>query len=73
LNTKEEFIVGTNSTNADSDKDGITDGEEDRDNDKIANYLEFELGYNPKNSDSDRDGLKDGDEDFDRDGVPNSL
>jgi hypothetical protein len=52
----------TSPHDADSDGNGVSDGEEDFDGDGLSNLREFLLGTNPFNSDSDRDGLTDYDE-----------
>jgi len=71
---QQEIDVGLDPFNADSDGDGLSDGEEwpdptagipDSDGDGIADFLE---------RDADADGVEDGDEgvaDFDGDGLPN--
>ncbi len=47
----QEAVLGTNPTDPDSDKDGLSDGRE-----------AFELGTNPLIQDTDKDGLLDGEE-----------
>ncbi|MCW1884349.1 DUF1800 family protein [Luteolibacter flavescens] len=67
--TLQEFIAGTNPTNADTDNDGISDS------------AEIALGTNPLLRDTDGDGIPDGDEtttspllaDTDGDGYPDNI
>lgn len=56
-------------TLADTNNDGVLDGDEDFDRDNLSNYGEFVMGTNPKNPDTDRDGILDGNEDRDLDYV----
>jgi hypothetical protein len=46
----------------DSNRNGISDGEDDPDEDGLTNLREYMLGTNPQKNDSDRDGLSDYDE-----------
>ncbi|MFX0005648.1 MAG: SdrD B-like domain-containing protein, partial [Candidatus Hermodarchaeota archaeon] len=78
LINQEEFILGTNPFNSDSDGDGMDDAwetsynpflnpnffdaNEDPDNDNLTNIEEYEINTNPENEDSDSDGLSDGEE-----------
>jgi hypothetical protein len=48
-----------NPNNADSDSNGIQDGDEDFDNDGLTNYEEYTYGTNPNNADTDGDGIND--------------
>jgi hypothetical protein len=58
-----EFRAGTNPRIADSDMNGIQDGDEDSDSDGLSNLDEVNIYHtNPGNSDSDDDGVNDGDE-----------
>lgn len=70
LNNLEEMINGTNPNNADSDEDGLPDGQEikkyktnplleDTDADGLLDGEEIELGTNPLLEDSDGDGVPD--------------
>jgi len=70
----EEYIVGTDPYNSDTDNEGLTDGDEfwlyqtdplnpDTDSDGLNDYLEIVIWEsNPFETDSDYDGLSDGDE-----------
>ncbi len=55
-----EEILGTDSQNIDSDRDGLPDG-----------YEVFTLGTDPTVQDTDENGIMDGDEDIDQDGLTN--
>lgn len=57
----------------DSDWDGVVDGAEDSDGDRLGNLAEQRFGLHPGKQDTDGDGKKDGLEDHDRDGKPNKL
>jgi hypothetical protein len=57
----------------DSDWDGVVDGAEDSDGDKLGNLAEQRFGLNPAKQDTDGDGRKDGVEDHDGDGRTNKL
>ncbi|MBD3189986.1 MAG: hypothetical protein GF308_05060 [Candidatus Heimdallarchaeota archaeon] len=75
LTNLEEFLIGTKPNNADSDGDGLADGEEvagpgsweptnpndsDTDNDKLNDAFEInELNSNPNAIDTDADGMDD--------------
>ena len=52
----------TNVTSADSDYDGVTDANEDADNDGLSNFVEQTRGTDPLLADSDGDSLTDPDE-----------
>ncbi|MDR1209001.1 MAG: thrombospondin type 3 repeat-containing protein [Clostridiales bacterium] len=80
----EIHITGSDPAVADSDGNGIDDGDEDFDDDGLTNLEELDIDTQPLNPDSDNDGLSDGDEvyiygtdplsaDSDRDGLPNAL
>lgn len=58
----EIFKISTNPAAADTDSNGIADGEEDADGDGLTNIREIELGTDPAKVDSDSDGLIDSDE-----------
>jgi hypothetical protein len=57
----------------DSDRDGVVDGAEDGDWDRLSNLAEQRFGTDPGNPDTDGDGVRDGAEDHDGDGRRNSL
>ena len=58
----EIFVIDTEPTTPDTDSNGITDGNEDFDNDKLTNYQEYIQGTSPLDTDTDGDDLSDGDE-----------
>lgn len=58
----EMTVLGLHPAMADSDENGILDGDEDYDEDGLSNLLEIELKTDPANADSDYDGLTDGEE-----------
>jgi hypothetical protein len=61
LNSFEIDAYGcTNPMKADSDDDGISDGDEDHDLDGLSNFNEQKNGTNPIDKDTDKDGLSDG-------------
>ena len=70
-NKIETKTTKTDPRDADTDNDGIKDGEEDLDQDGVGNTNELWLGTKLNDDDSDDDGTVDGDEDRDRDGVDN--
>ena len=74
LTNYQEYILGTNCTNWDSDGDGLNDGweynyllnplsfdskDEDLDNDGLTNIQEHSNNTNPLSNDTDNDGLND--------------
>jgi hypothetical protein len=67
-----EYRAATDPQDADSDNDGVEDGDEDRDRDNLDNGSELDAGTNPSKADTDRDRIKDGAEDSDGDGVSNA-
>src|SRR4051812_47072385 len=67
-----EFRSRTRPHDADTDNDGIEDGDEDRDHDRVDNANEIREHTSPRDRDSDDDGIKDGREDRDRDGLRNA-
>jgi hypothetical protein len=71
LRNRAEFRSRTNPRKADTDGDGIEDGDEDRDRDGVDNFNEQDEGTKPNDRDTDNDGLKDGREDADHDGLDN--
>ena len=58
----EVMNLGTDPAKADSDENGISDADEDADEDKLTNKEEYILGTNPIEKDTDQDGLSDYDE-----------
>ncbi|MBT7096423.1 hypothetical protein HN937_03550, partial [Candidatus Poribacteria bacterium] len=77
-------VYGTNPTSADTDSDGLDDGDEvedgtdpddaDTDDDGLDDGEEVDLGSDPTDPDTDGDGIDDGDEppfDLSSGGVPN--
>jgi hypothetical protein len=71
LTNLQEFLLGTDPNNPDTDGDGLSDGDEvnkfhtdplkaDTDGDGIPDGLEIKLGTNPLNPDTDGDGIPDG-------------
>lgn len=71
LNNRYERLAGTRPRRADSDRDGVADGAEDRDGDGVSNRTEQLARTRPGRADSDRDGVADGAEDLDGDGLDN--
>lgn len=55
----EVMFLDTDPKNADSNYNGINDGAEDADSDKLTNLHEYVLKTDPKNADTDGDGLND--------------
>jgi hypothetical protein len=58
---------------ADTDHNGILDGDEDPDHDGLTNLWEQRLRLNPLRRDTDGDGVRDGAEDADHDGLTNAF
>ena len=58
----EVFIIGTDPTLVDTDENGITDGDEDFDEDGLKNHEEYVQTTSPWSEDSDSDGLTDSEE-----------
>ncbi|MEA2403977.1 MAG: hypothetical protein QOE08_624 [Thermoleophilaceae bacterium] len=67
-----EFRAHTNPRDADSNNNGIEDGDEDRDHDGVDNANELREGTNPLVRDTNHNGRSDGREDRDRDGLNNA-
>jgi SGNH domain (fused to AT3 domains) len=68
-----EAALGLDPTRQDTDRDGILDGDEDPDGDRLTVLFELdESRTDPGRADSDRDGLRDGVEDPDGDGLSNA-
>lgn len=68
-----EIALGFDPTRRDTDRDGLLDGDEDPDSDRLR--VGFELGQSdtdPGSADTDRDGIRDGAEDPDGDGLSNA-
>jgi hypothetical protein len=63
----------TSANDPDSDDDGVIDGAEDSDNDRLSDRGEQRFGTSPRRRDSDGDGTPDGREDADRDRRPNAV
>ena len=63
----------TDAGKRDSDHDGIKDGLEDEDGDRLSNLGEQRFKTNPADPDSDGDGQRDGAEDFNGNGQPNAA
>jgi hypothetical protein len=61
----------TDPARADTDLDGVRDGAEDADLDRLPNIWEYRLGLHPRHPDTDRDGIPDPNEDSDGEGLPN--
>lgn len=57
-----EPSLGLDPANADTDGNGVLDGDEDNDGDGLTNYEEDRAGLDPANTDTDGDGFSDGDE-----------
>ena len=55
-----EITLAINPLDPDSNNNGVSDADEDFDNDGLGNLEEFTLNTNPLNEDSDADGLPDG-------------
>lgn len=68
LNNLWEYKLNLDPQKADSNNNGVADGQEDFDKDGLGNLSEGDFGFNPTNPDTDRDQMKDGDEKS-KDGV----
>jgi len=55
-----EYKLTLNPLSSDSDRDGISDGDEDADGDGLSNKQEIALGSSPLDMDTDQDGYHDG-------------
>jgi hypothetical protein len=64
-----EPLMGLDPTKADTNGNGLLDGEEDFDRDGIPNAIEIILGLDPTKADSDGSGIPDGQKDRDNDGL----
>ena len=69
LTDAQEKIAKTSPTKADTDRDGIRDGDEDRDRDGVDNTNELMLGLAINDANSGNDALPDGEEDRDGNGI----
>lgn len=58
----EYFTLATDPTKVDTDDNGISDADEDFDEDGLSNLEEYNLGTDPFSKDTDNDGLSDYDE-----------
>jgi hypothetical protein len=72
LRNRSEWRADTNPHDADTDGDGVEDGDEDRDRDEVDNENEEVEHTSPGDSDSDDDGSPDGEEDREHDGLDNA-
>jgi hypothetical protein len=59
----------TSPTRVDTDRDGVRDGSEDPDRDRLTNRQEYLAALHPRLRDTDRDGRRDDAEDQDGDGL----
>ncbi|MDA7502737.1 pentapeptide repeat-containing protein, partial [bacterium] len=58
---EEIYFTNTNPMSADTDRNGVLDGEDDQDGDGLTNLAELNIyNTNPLSSDTDNDGLNDG-------------
>lgn len=68
-----EAALGFDPTRRDTDGDGVADGDEDPDGDRLTVRFELEQSRtDPGNADTDEDGIRDGAEDPDGDGLSNA-
>ncbi len=65
-----EVLLGLDRYDTDSDDDGVADGDEDFDQDRLTNRQEVTLGSDPRLVDTDGDGLGDGAEVLDHGTSP---
>lgn len=70
-NTYERDWTRTDPGRRDTDRDGMPDGSEDLDGDRLTNRQEYTTGTRPRRADTDRDGRRDDMEDPDGDGLRN--
>jgi len=66
-----EAALGLDPSKPDTDGDGILDGNEDPDQDRLRISWELLFGYDPRLPDSDNNGVRDDAEDADSDGLRN--
>ncbi|MBX3746040.1 MAG: Ig-like domain-containing protein [Verrucomicrobiae bacterium] len=64
-----EPAMGLDPTKADTNGNGLLDGEEDFDRDGIPNAVEILLGFDPTQADTGSTGIHDGEKDRDADGL----
>ncbi len=64
-----EILLGLDPLRADTNNNGVTDGQEDADGDGLRNAYEIEFGLNPLRRDTNGNGVGDGEEDRDLDGL----
>jgi hypothetical protein len=69
LTNLQEYLTRTSPKVADTNRNGVSDGNEDPDKDRLTNRQEFVVDDNPLSPDTDKDGIKDGNEDTDHDGL----
>ncbi len=68
-----EAALGLDPERRDTDGDGVSDGDEDPDGDRLTSRFELRWSRtDPTHADSDLDGVRDGAEDPDRDGLSNA-
>ncbi|MBC7644944.1 MAG: hypothetical protein H7123_07440 [Thermoleophilia bacterium] len=68
-----EYRLHMSARDADSNDDGVSDGQTDADGDGLNNADEVLCHEAPNDTDSDNDGTIDGQEDTDSDGIPNAA
>lgn len=71
LSNLDEFKLGTNPAQRDSNGNGVEDAFEDPDSDRLPNLFEIRARTSPLTGDSDGDGIEDALEDGDADGWMN--
>ncbi|HYM56978.1 MAG TPA: hypothetical protein VES79_03360, partial [Solirubrobacteraceae bacterium] len=71
LDNLTELRLRTLPTGADSNGNGVSDGDEDADGDGLHNSTENHIGSDPTTADSNTDGVTDAFDDADGDGAPN--
>jgi hypothetical protein len=72
LTNRFEWRARTNPKSKDTNRDGVTDANEDLDRDDVDNGNEQRERTRPRRPDTDRDGVRDGKEDADRDRLNNA-
>lgn len=68
-----EPLLGLDPTRADTNGNGVPDGDEDFDRDGLPNAAEIAAGTDPRNPDTDGNGVRDGAEDPDGDALDNAA